>query len=118
MRTAADDRNRFRQIRFFRKDPLLTPFFVTFETSLSFCTIVTHSGYRNIDDAKNGLSRLYQGNIHGEFSIFIDELFCTVERIHQPKFTDRKSTRLNSSHVAISYAVVCLKKKKRQVASE
>src|SRR5439155_8557463 len=28
------------------------------------------------------------------------------------KFSDRKSTRLNSSHVAISYAVFCLKKKK------
>src|SRR5437870_8241914 len=28
---------------------------------------------------------------------------------------DRKSTRLNSSHVAISYAVFCLKKKKHQV---
>src|SRR3989442_2578316 len=27
---------------------------------------------------------------------------------------DRKSTRLNSSHVRISYAVFCLKKKKRQ----
>src|SRR5207253_10299812 len=27
---------------------------------------------------------------------------------------DRKSTRLNSSHVAISYAVFCLKKKKQQ----
>src|SRR5690625_7327982 len=27
---------------------------------------------------------------------------------------DRKSTRLNSSHVAISYAVFCLKKKKEQ----
>src|SRR5690625_6614635 len=26
---------------------------------------------------------------------------------------DRKSTRLNSSHVAISYAVFCLKKKQR-----
>src|SRR5690625_6621988 len=26
-------------------------------------------------------------------------------------FLDRKSTRLNSSHVAISYAVFCLKKK-------
>src|SRR5690625_1628438 len=26
---------------------------------------------------------------------------------------DRKSTRLNSSHVAISYAVFCLKKKKK-----
>src|SRR5690625_6668511 len=28
---------------------------------------------------------------------------------------DRKSTRLNSSHVAISYAVFCLKKKKKIV---
>src|SRR5439155_21229244 len=28
--------------------------------------------------------------------------------------TDRKSTRLNSSHVAISYAVFCLKKKKER----
>src|SRR5699024_11678698 len=27
--------------------------------------------------------------------------------------TDRKSTRLNSSHVSISYAVFCLKKKKK-----
>src|SRR5699024_9334801 len=30
---------------------------------------------------------------------------------------DRKSTRLNSSHVSISYAVFCLKKKKEQKAS-
>src|SRR3712207_8890840 len=29
-----------------------------------------------------------------------------------PKETDRKSTRLNSSHANISYAVFCLKKKK------
>src|SRR5690625_5459146 len=28
-----------------------------------------------------------------------------------PSYGDRKSTRLNSSHVAISYAVFCLKKK-------
>src|SRR2546427_5877035 len=28
--------------------------------------------------------------------------------------TDRKSTRLNSSHSQISYAVFCLKKKKKQ----
>src|SRR5690242_21100246 len=27
--------------------------------------------------------------------------------------TDRKSTRLNSSHMSISYAVFCLKKKKK-----
>src|SRR3989442_10574201 len=34
-----------------------------------------------------------------------------------PSFSDlidRKSTRLNSSHVRISYAVFCLKKKKKQ----
>src|SRR5256885_5627787 len=28
---------------------------------------------------------------------------------------DRKSTRLNSSHLVISYAVFCLKKKKRNI---
>src|SRR5437773_11888042 len=28
-------------------------------------------------------------------------------------FSDRKSTRLNSSHITISYAVFCLKKKKK-----
>src|SRR5947207_9635444 len=31
--------------------------------------------------------------------------------------TDRKSTRLNSSHTVISYAVFCLKKKKKQKAA-
>src|SRR5690349_24186091 len=30
-----------------------------------------------------------------------------------PNTRDRKSTRLNSSHVEISYAVFCLKKKKK-----
>src|SRR5690349_23119517 len=30
------------------------------------------------------------------------------------EIVDRKSTRLNSSHVEISYAVFCLKKKKKQ----
>src|SRR2546426_1681406 len=30
-------------------------------------------------------------------------------------FLDRKSTRLNSSHLVISYAVFCLKKKKKNI---
>src|SRR5690625_6718410 len=34
------------------------------------------------------------------------------EQFGQMAGSDRKSTRLNSSHVAISYAVFCLKKKK------
>src|SRR2546427_8256918 len=32
----------------------------------------------------------------------------------EPASTDRKSTRLNSSHSQISYAVFCLKKKKKK----
>src|SRR5574337_1685964 len=32
--------------------------------------------------------------------------------------TDRKSTRLNSSHHSISYAVFCLKKKKEKIQGE
>src|SRR3712207_8867814 len=35
-----------------------------------------------------------------------------------PSLRDRKSTRLNSSHANISYAVFCLKKKKQDHTSE
>src|SRR5256885_16392565 len=35
-----------------------------------------------------------------------------VHGISGERFPDRKSTRLNSSHLVISYAVFCLKKKK------
>src|SRR5437870_10741793 len=40
---------------------------------------------------------------------------CPVGLALQHRYieADRKSTRLNSSHVAISYAVFCLKKKKK-----
>src|SRR5574337_1886814 len=41
----------------------------------------------------------------------------TKEHHHEislPRHPDRKSTRLNSSHHSISYAVFCLKKKKNQ----
>src|SRR5690554_7000667 len=40
-------------------------------------------------------------------------LFVDRGRAGSDTLTDRKSTRLNSSHVRISYAVFCLKKKKR-----
>src|SRR5256885_6912275 len=35
-------------------------------------------------------------------------------RLHPFQLPDRKSTRLNSSHLVISYAVFCLKKKKKK----
>src|SRR5256885_12425179 len=44
-------------------------------------------------------------------------LLCEGERPLTRGGADRKSTRLNSSHLVISYAVFCLKKKK-QSASE
>src|SRR3989442_9862442 len=42
------------------------------------------------------------------------QVMCTCASI-QPGI-DRKSTRLNSSHVRISYAVFCLKKKKHDIS--
>src|SRR5690625_2226149 len=55
-------------------------------------------------------------------AIFKDQLKMdeTGYIITEPKSThtrDRKSTRLNSSHVAISYAVFCLKKKKEKITT-
>src|SRR5699024_11726345 len=38
---------------------------------------------------------------------------CSTSVFTSRNLSDRKSTRLNSSHVSISYAVFCLKKKKQ-----
>src|SRR5690606_41853529 len=46
-----------------------------------------------------------------------DDIMIVVGGVIPPqdyKALDRKSTRLNSSHVKISYAVFCLKKKKKK----
>src|SRR3989454_7624940 len=42
----------------------------------------------------------------------IDRTMCRIRRGALREVVDRKSTRLNSSHLVISYAVFCLKKKK------
>src|SRR5690606_40284234 len=50
----------------------------------------------------------------GEQRAVIDKEKAETEKGHPSKgvpLSDRKSTRLNSSHVKISYAVFCLKKK-------
>src|SRR5256885_4528796 len=39
---------------------------------------------------------------------------AVLEAARDRKVLDRKSTRLNSSHLVISYAVFCLKKKKKK----
>src|SRR3989442_2942924 len=47
----------------------------------------------------------------------IDRMRRETMEEERPCRIDRKSTRLNSSHVRISYAVFCLKKKKRAEVS-
>src|SRR3712207_7503265 len=58
------------------------------------------------------------GNVHGRLqSTFGEGYGLQIEAatvvMTLPKFRDRKSTRLNSSHANISYAVFCLKKKNK-----
>src|SRR5690348_17701620 len=43
----------------------------------------------------------------------LDLLLCNCKGFPGIRSPDRKSTRLNSSHPSISYAVFCLKKKKK-----
>src|SRR5256885_15735988 len=68
-------------------------------------------------------TEIYTLSLHDALPIFGEEL---IYRNRVPKVAvggscccgggiDRKSTRLNSSHLVISYAVFCLKKKKKNI---
>src|SRR2546426_5311484 len=63
--------------------------------------LVGQQGVQDLDDARAVLVRDSDVGTHRGL------LFCWMR-------PDRKSTRLNSSHLVISYAVFCLKKKNRQ----
>src|SRR5690349_23407032 len=60
-----------------------------------------------------------EGERLGDETSDLDELVVgdrhSLDRL--PALRDRKSTRLNSSHVEISYAVFCLKKKNRPITT-
>src|SRR5207253_3642233 len=74
----------------------------------------------HLQDYFGFLCDLKENGRHKIFHIPLDLPVQTVGRKHAllkrrdmyGHLQDRKSTRLNSSHVAISYAVFCLKKKK------
>src|SRR5690606_41742312 len=53
-------------------------------------------------------------NRRAEFGQWWFARAAAYPRAPSARRSDRKSTRLNSSHVKISYAVFCLKKKKRE----
>src|SRR3712207_7677618 len=60
-----------------------------------------------------GIKGVLKGQVkaaQGELKVQLHEVLQKVRR----HFLDRKSTRLNSSHANISYAVFCLKKKKKK----
>src|SRR5215203_6901274 len=63
-------------------------------------------------------TEIYTLSLHDAFRSRRDKPRSTGTR-HGPPHPDRdrKSTRLNSSHANISYAVFCLKKKKKQKSS-
>src|SRR5690606_41350451 len=62
--------------------------------------------YRNTGDEL--VFRLWESKWHGTQDSARD---TARKAANQIRLKDRKSTRLNSSHVKISYAVFCLKKK-------
>src|SRR3712207_7156801 len=67
----------------------------------------TESGQRHAEEIVRR-HRLIERFLTDVLGIPWDEVHEEAERLE-----DRKSTRLNSSHANISYAVFCLKKKKR-----
>src|SRR3712207_7454791 len=75
--------------------------------------------------AKEGCSILYISHKLHEIKALCDtatilrggRLVDTCDPKAETSRSDRKSTRLNSSHANISYAVFCLKKKKKSQSS-
>src|SRR5207342_3786068 len=62
-------------------------------------------------------TEIYTLSLHDALPIFQRSLGIAAYMHTRPQAwrqLDRKSTRLNSSHVKISYAVFCLKKKKKK----
>src|SRR5471032_3450341 len=62
-------------------------------------------------------TEIYTLSLHDALPILRE--LCARRWGHRPREQrheqDRKSTRLNSSHITISYAVFCLKKKKKNI---
>src|SRR5699024_12192684 len=76
--------------------------------------------YHQDIDAENQRKVFSNDALWKDYERFISEYPVILSTTHSirkcakdPYLLDRKSTRLNSSHVSISYAVFCLKKKRK-----
>src|SRR5690606_41470689 len=84
-------------------------------TTLFRSNVVTQHGYRTIVYLQSGVKGVFS-IIQSQFVATLVSFFHLLSKRNKHFFqklnrVDRKSTRLNSSHVKISYAVFCLKKK-------
>src|SRR3712207_7796352 len=78
--------------------------------------------FRSYSSPCNGIDLFRILNLQQHVGIFFKTLYrqlCFCKLLFSCVFSiiDRKSTRLNSSHANISYAVFCLKKKKKKHTS-
>src|SRR5437899_4112919 len=86
----------------------------------SFCLILFSSFFFFFNDTAT--TEIYTLSLHDALPIFFDSCSVFGQRgenqcdfgVTEITLIDRKSTRLNSSHLGISYAVFCLKKKKKK----
>src|SRR3712207_7435682 len=76
-----------------------------------FAQRVRLPGRLDLDDLGAHVAEQPAGERAGEQHPELDDAYPR-ERARASRVADRKSTRLNSSHANISYAVFCLKKKK------
>src|SRR5699024_11746854 len=79
------------------------------------------TGAWRVRSAMNTIARCLDMTCSTDIGLVSIEYTCVdadgksyTQALSLPSTGDRKSTRLNSSHVSISYAVFCLKKKKAQ----
>src|SRR5256885_5460581 len=78
-------------------------------TTLFRSLVVLGGYYRLSDNWGFGFQEQYEGTI----GLFQEQRYAIYRDLtNWVASLDRKSTRLNSSHLVISYAVFCLKKKK------
>src|SRR5438874_12283505 len=95
-------------------------------STFSVCLLLSFSSFFFFNDTAT--TEIYTLSLHDALPIYLSASANTASNNcryrssdsapsrtrRSPAKRDRKSTRLNSSHVEISYAVFCLKKKKKK----
>src|SRR5690606_4565531 len=103
-----------------RSSFLLTVIFIVSTALMFFLMAVTYKHLERQSENSDWMTDSY------EVSVKLERIYSNLKDIETERrnfiltedpTSDRKSTRLNSSHVKISYAVFCLKKKKKKKKS-